>query len=144
MREYRTEQCAVIPLYRLSICSSFSDLGGNAKGNGATASVMTFANLCRTPPGLGASSKGKAGALIQRFPAAPQELCQGRAECSTSAHRTPISAQKYISLERRSQSRLCGNFQFTLLANTDELSITDEPYDKLPESQLKSTIARGW
>lgn len=46
------------------------------------------------PSQVTASSKGKAGVFTRHFPAVPQELCQGRAECSTSAHRTPTSAQK--------------------------------------------------
>lgn len=46
------------------------------------------------PSQVPASSKGKEGAFTRHFPAVPQELCQGRAECSTSAHRTPTSVQK--------------------------------------------------
>lgn len=88
--------------------------------------------VCGEPqPGHSASSKSKAGVFTWHFPAAPQELCQRRAECSTSARRPPISVQKsFLSVLLEGHNPTCvGIFKFFIF---------------FTESLMKNSLEVNW
>lgn len=142
-RERRTEQCAIIPLYSLSICSSFSDLGGNAKGK-ELQQVWPPLPACGEPQPGHCKLKRQSRSIHPAFSCSTPGIVPGESWMLNFCTQNPnICSEILFGAPRRSQSHLRVNFRFTLLANTMSSPWADEPCDEHPWSQLKSTIAQG-